>query len=536
MNWSGFVERFLEETFAARPTIAAALGRHEHDGRLPDWSLEGLAGEVARLRRAGREAAAFPPGELGAGERFERRQLLATVEHDLFWLGQADWPRRNPFFYAEAFDPNLYLTREYAPAAARRAASARLATAIPAAVEQVRGNLEPPLPRPYSQVGEQIFRGLASFYAADVPAAFAGVGGAEAAAELAASCAGAARALSELADWVAGAAGADDGYALGEEGLAAMIRRTEGFGLPLAALREAAAAELRRNLGGLEEAAAAMGLRAPEALERVLARKSPDGPVAAARRQLAGLRSFVESADLMTVPPGPEVRVEEAPLHNRWNAAYIDIPGPYESGLPATYYIAPPDPAWTEEERRAYVPAEADLLFISAHEVWPGHWLHFLRIHRVASPLGRSVVSYAAVEGWAHYAEELIWEAGFGDGDPEVRIGQILNALLRNVRVLAAIGLHADGMSLPEAAALFRDQAFQDPGNARQQAARGTFDPAYLNYTLGKLVIRKLRRDWTAPRGGRRAWKEFHDRFLSFGGPPLPLVRDAMMGEPGELI
>ncbi|MCI0440643.1 MAG: DUF885 domain-containing protein, partial [Chloroflexi bacterium] len=206
------------------------------------------------------------------------------------------------------------------------------------------------------------------------------------------------------------------------------------------------------------------------------------------------------------------------------------IPGPYEKPLPGTYYIAPPDPAWSEAERLAYVPSEAYLLFITAHEVWPGHFLQHLHAHRAGSKFGQLFVGYAFAEGWAHYAEEMIWEAGLNRGDPKTRIGQLLGALKRNVRYLSAIGLHTRGMSLEESERMFRELAYQDPGNARQQAARGTFDPAYLSYTLGKLMIRKLREEWTAPRGGRKAWGAFHDKLLSFGGPPIPLIRKAMLG------
>ncbi|MFP5284595.1 MAG: DUF885 family protein, partial [Thermoanaerobaculia bacterium] len=200
------------------------------------------------------------------------------------------------------------------------------------------------------------------------------------------------------------------------------------------------------------------------------------------------------------------------------------------------YYISPPDPSWSPEERAAYLPGEADLLFITIHEVWPGHFLQFLHSNRAESEIGRLFVTYGYAEGWAHYSEEMMWEAGFGEGDPLLWMGQIQNALLRNVRYLVALGLHTGTMTLDEAERMFRDYAFQDAANARQQAARGTFDPGYLNYTLGKLMVRKLRDDWTTPRGGRAAWRDFHDRFLSYGGPPVPLVRKAMVGEGGGLL
>jgi uncharacterized protein (DUF885 family) len=124
----------------------------------------------------------------------------------------------------------------------------------------------------------------------------------------------------------------------------------------------------------------------------------------------------------------------------------------------------------------------------------------------------------------------MMWEAGLGNGAAETHIGQISNALLRDARFLSSLGMHTRGMTLAQSEALFRDEALQDAATARQQAARGTFDPAYLNYTLGKLMIRQLREDWTASHGGREGWKQFHDRFLSYGGPPIPLVRRAMLG------
>jgi uncharacterized protein (DUF885 family) len=216
-------------------------------------------------------------------------------------------------------------------------------------------------------------------------------------------------------------------------------------------------------------------------------------------------------------------------VYQRWNFAYIDVAGPFDQGLPSTYFIAPPDPAWTKEEQDAYTPGRAALLFASVHEVWPGHFVQYLHSNRSRLLPGRVFVSYGFSEGWAHYAEEMMWEAGLEQRAPQVHVGQIVEALLRNVRFMCAIGLHTRGMSLERCEILFREQAFQDAGNARQQAARGTFDPGYLNYTLGKMQIRQLRDDWMRQHPGAPL-KEFHDRFLSYGGPPIPLVREQMLG------
>jgi uncharacterized protein (DUF885 family) len=200
--------------------------------------------------------------------------------------------------------------------------------------------------------------------------------------------------------------------------------------------------------------------------------------------------------------------------------------------LPSTYFIAPPDPRWPKAEQDAYVPGKADLMFTSIHEVWPGHFLQFLHSKRASWRFGQLFVSYAFAEGWAHYAEELMVEDGFAKDSPELAIGQVTNALLRDVRFLCALGLHTQDMSVAQCEQLFRDKAYQDPGNARQQASRGTYDAAYLNYTMGKLMIRKLRTDWFAENPGRTR-REFHDQFLSHGGPPIPLVRTMMLREPG---
>jgi uncharacterized protein (DUF885 family) len=206
------------------------------------------------------------------------------------------------------------------------------------------------------------------------------------------------------------------------------------------------------------------------------------------------------------------------------------------------YNIAPPDPKWSKAEQAAYIPGEATLLFTSVHEVWPGHFLQFLHSNTNDNKLEAIWVGYAFAEGWAHYAEEMMWEMGLNKGDAESHIGQINEALLRDVRLLSAIGLHTHGMTVAQSEKMFREQAFQDPGNARQQASRGTYDPAYLNYTLGKLMIRKLRADWltksaaagTPADGDQSRWHEFHDKFLSFGGPPIPMLRKELVGDGGD--
>jgi len=532
--WDRFRDAFLEEYFLLNPAEAVDLGRHEFDGQLPDWSEEGLERSVEFFKQRRREALEFDAESLSEARRFERDYLLAAIDGELFWRETADWPRRNPAYYTGKLNPSVYLTRPYAPLKQRMDAYIEFCRNLPEALERMKQNLRTPMPETYVELGRLSAGGMASYFEKDVPRIFAEVDDDLLQARFADANLRAAEALRSLDGWFAKQEKtATDDFALGAELFSQMLAATEQVDLPLDELERIGREDMERNLQALEQTCAkyAPGADLAACVDKARANKPEGGPVEGARGQLDRLKKFLLEKDLVTIPGGEEALVDEAPPYARWNFAYIEIPGPYEKGLPSVYYIAPPDPDWSPEVQQDYLPGRADLLFVSIHEVWPGHFLHYLHANRADSKLGQVFTSYAFTEGWAHYAEELMWEAGFGDGDPEIHIGQLLNALLRNARYLSAIGLHTGKMTVADAEELFREKALQDAGNAKQQAARGTFDPGYLNYTLGKLLIRKLREDWTAPRGGREAWRAFHDELLSLGGPPLPLARRALLEE-----
>ena len=539
-NWPVTRDALIEEYLEAHPAYAVYQGRHEYDGRLPDWSASGIAAEIARLHAAKDRIVAL--GDLVGAERFERDYMAARFDRDLFWLETAEAPFTNPAWYldwiVDNIDPAPYLTRTYAPLDVRMKGYATYARAIPQAAAQIRANLRTPLSKPLAERGISAFAGLASFYATDVPKVFASVTDAALQKEFTAANNGAAKAMEELAAWLKSQLPtATAGYALGADRFAKMLYATERVDTPLAELEAAGRADMTRNQQAMREACAAYapGATITACIAKMNANKAPGSVVEGARAQLEGLKKFVVDAGVATIPGPEEARVATSPPYNSANSAYIDIPGRYEKGQSSIYYIAPPDPSWTPKEQQEYLPGRADLLFTSVHEVWPGHFLQFLHSNRNPSLVGRLFVGYAFAEGWAHYAEEMMWEMGLGNGDPETHIGQLTNALLRNARFLSAIGLHTGGMTVADSEQMFREEAFTDVGTARQQAARGTYDPAYLNYTMGKLMIRKLRADWTAARGGRPAWRRFHDEFLSHGGPPIPMLRPLMLGSGGAL-
>jgi hypothetical protein len=539
-KWSTFVDRFIEDSFLANPFFAVDQGRHDFDGQAPNWSAEGLDKEVARLKAARADAEGFAADSLTPAERIERDYLVqGVINRQLFWLDTAKFPYRNPAWYLEKLDPDPYLGREYAPLEKRIVGYTGYARAIPKLAEDIRANLKTPMPRSLLERGIAGFGGFADFYRNDVPKVFEPVADAELKKQFTEANDEAAKAMDGLKTWLEGERkNATEDYALGEALFTQMVQQTEGVNVPLKDLLAAGQADLERNLAALREACAQYLPKGtiPACIAKMEHDKPKASTVDAAKAQLDELRTFVVDKKIVSVPTDQQAAVKESPPYNRGNFAYINVPGPFESKTVAwTYFVAPPDPSWSPKERAAYIPGTADLLFTSVHEVWPGHFLQFQHAVRNPSKIAGMWIGYAYAEGWAHYAEEMMWEVGLGDRNPEMRIGQLSNALLRNVRYLSAIGLHTQGMTVAQSEKMFRESAFADAGTARQQAARGTYDPAYLNYTLGKLMIRKLRNDWMAanpsdqPADSAQRWEAFHDKFLSYGGPPIPLVRREMM-------
>lgn len=532
LPWADFVAATIDEYYRRMPERAVDAGLHQYDGQASDMSLDTFRAYSAWLAETIDAAQSY--SDLQGVEAFERDYLVSALGGQAFWIDDTDFLTKNPVAYIRRIDVGVYVDREYAPLEDRLRAYTEYVANVPRMLQQMRDNLEPPLPAPYVTMGQRILNGFAGYLTTVVPQQFAAVRDEALQRQFAAANASAAGAVRQTADWLDELKEtATQDYALGEELFLRMLRETQGIDITLAELKAAGQADLERNLEALYAACAAFapGESTEDCVRKAQDRKPPEGAVAGATRQLPVLRQFIVDNDIVTVPGDEEALVDEAPPHRRFNFAYIEIPGPFEKNLPSVYYIAPPDPAWSEEDQRAYIPGESVLLATTAHEVWPGHFLQYLHSSRTGNRIGRHFRTYSYGEGWAHYTEQMMLDAGFGDGDPQLRIGQVLSALLRTVRYLSAIGLHTGGMTVDESQALFEEKAYQDFGNASQQAYRGTYDPGYLNYTLGKLMINKLREDWTQRRGGREAWGEFHDRFLGFGSPPIPLLRDYMLGE-----
>jgi uncharacterized protein (DUF885 family) len=535
---AALLDRYYWSQLEAEPPRGARLGYHQYDGRLPDVSPVAIGADEQRLRTTLGELEAVDPAGLSERERLEQQSALYEIRGDLFAHSQRD-PYRNPLYYVNALGLTSYISRPYAEVDQRARAVLAIARAAPAYLAQADENLEPNLPRPWIDTAHKQFAGMIGFVRDDVPKALTGLDPALDA-ELRAALAGMADALQRFTDALAARLpNATNDYALGEQTFLRMLSETQGVTVTLEQLERIGQDDLTRNSTALE--AAARAIDPSRDTRTVVAEVIADKPaiadmVATASAQAVEARAFVLERGLVTIPSTHLAEVRETPPYMRFNIAFLNGSGPFEKKrMPTFYYISPPETSWPEDQQRAYVPDRSSLASITVHELFPGHYLHALHMKKQRSRVLRTFRNYATSEGWAHYAEELMADHGFAPSQQAARfrVGQLVMALVRDVRFVSAIGLHARGMTVEQSAALFRERALQDAGNAEQQAARGTFDPMYGSYTLGKLLILKLRADYRAREeaaGRTFVLRDFHDRFLSYGAPPIPVIRQEMLG------
>jgi len=527
-GFDALVRDFIAGYCERNPTIATNSGLHEYDGKLPDFSPEGVGKTVAWLHEMRQRTAAIDAAKLDTKRRLYREYLAVEIDTELFNFQTLRVQENNTWYGYLALDPNLYLSRDYAPLAARMDAYTRHVRNLTPALAAMRRTIKP-MSSGHASGFATYLTGLTTFVTTAPYTVFAAVKDPARQEALKKANDQAAAALNDLAKWIE-ASPRNEQFALGPKGYAEMLWALERIDTPAEELKAIARRDLERNMESLRRAcqAFAPGASLKECRARVAARKPADGPVAAATRQVERLKRLCIERRIVPIPENDVVVVAEAPPHQRSATAYIAVAGPHEKPAPSIYYISPPDPKWPAQEQQQYLQSEADLMTTTTHCVWSGHILETLRSNRSGNPLAAFTYSYAYTEGWSHYGEGMMLREALDD-DPEMAIGQLQNALLGNVRVLASIGLHTGGMTIQEAENLFLEKAFCDPESARQEAVRGTFDPGYIFYSLGELMILKLRDDWLAANPGK-SLEDFHEAFLSYGNPPIRPLRKTLLG------
>jgi uncharacterized protein (DUF885 family) len=527
---ASFVElrdALLDRWLADEPSWARELGLHEYDGRVGAYAGDDIARRIARLEHAVERLRAVDVGDLDENDRFDRVRLLSKAELDLFNLRERRLHETSPMFYDELFDVSSYIDFDYAPFAERARKLVEHQEAALGQVKHVFANLRPTLSKPVAQTAVKIFSGYAEYLRGDVKKLMGSVADAELRRRFDASNEALASEATRISETLARdfVPRGDDSHVLGRDRFLGLVAAQEGVPIPLAALKQMADEDLARNKRVFQELSPRAKPRRPKAGE----------VMTTATRMMEEARAFLVKKGIVTLPSEERCSVKESPPYMRWNAAFLNMPGPFDNAKQAYYYITLPDPSWPEKEQEEYIFPLGNLLATTVHETYPGHFVHGLWVRRAATRVQKMVSSYSFTEGWAHYTEQMMIDEGFGAKDPQNRLGQLSDALLRNCRFVVAIGLHAETMTLEQAERRFVEDCFQDRATARQQAVRGTFDPGYFAYTLGKLQILELREEAKRRLGKRFELRRFHDALLGHGAPPVGSVADAVLRAIGAL-
>ena len=542
-----FVEEYLRDLHSRHPNLAAASGIHAWDGQLEDYSELAISNEVSAIKRFQARLEKIPPLELSFSDVCDYQILVSNMKARLLELEQIKDYERNPQVYSDVISTALLQIAifPYSPADSRIRHVIAKEKLVPRLLDSARENVHKP-PAIFLKVSRESFRGTLSFIKTDLPKAFASVKDEKLQREFRKSTKLAADAVANYIKHLEGIKPDPSvSFAIGKQNYEAKLKYDEGIEIPVEALLKIANRELGKTQDEFRKTAARIDpARDSQAVWASLQADHPKAGtlVEEAQKQLSRLVRFIQEKRIVTLPDGEDPIVAPTPDFMRWSTASMWTPGPYEGrSLPARYLVTDVDPRWSDKQKEEYLSSlnYPQLWSTSIHEAYPGHFVQGVYLKRVASPVRKvwSLAPGSFVEGWAHYAEQMMLEEGFAGGDPKIKMGQLADALLRLCRFVVGIRLHTEGMTVEQGTRFFMENAYMGETPSRIEAERGTFDPTYLVYTVGKLAILKLRDDYKRSRGAEFSLQEFHDRLLSNGNAPIRVHRQLMMpGDRGRLI
>lgn len=530
-------ERILNETWEHYPSMASRLGLHEYDGRLPSISMGAMAKRAGQIRQGLESLGNIDTAALNVRSYYEHRLLTAALRKELLGLTELRWHEYNPMEMLWHIDLSGYVQRDYAPLEQRVGMMTLALETVPGYLAELKNVMSGRLARPVLESSIEAYEGIAAFYKNDLLEATGELSDGETRERLE-------RAMAAATDSVLGFVEhlralrpyADASFAIGKDRFAALLEHGEMVDVPIERLLSIGEDDLRLNLERFTEVAESIdAAKSPAEVMASIAADHPtaDNLIAETRDMLENIRQYLIDNDIVSVPSEVRCQTVPTPSFMRWAFAALDFPGPYEEKATETYYyVTPVEERWSDDEKEQWLTSfnYATLRAVSVHEAYPGHYVHYLHTRNADSMMSRVFGAYSFWEGWAHYAEQMMVEKGYLS-EPRYELGQLMEALLRDCRLICAIKMHTQGMTVEEATRFFKENAFLQELPARKEATRGTFDPMYLNYTLGKLMIQKLREDYCRVKGAAYSLRAFHDEFLSYGAPPIPLVREMMLGE-----
>ncbi len=537
------VRDFIESELRLAPGWATAQGDHRYDSRVADLSRGGIAERILHATNWKRAFEAFIPSQLSPEDRADRQWLVAQTDSELLWNEEVRQFERDPAMYLPTSAIYSLIQRNFAPAEVRMRSVTARETAALANLAAARDNLTASRTPPVAiEIVLADMPATLAFFKSDLPRAFASVPDGPDKAAFEKANARLTAAIEDYARWLRGhlMARARGSYAIGTPAYRRMLADDDMVNAPLTQLEAVGEKELAAVQIEFDRTAHEIDpSRTPAEVAAMVNREHPpaDKVIPEVKAGLAALRAFVIAHRIVTLPPGPEPLVRETPPFMRATTfASMDTPGPFEKSAEAYFYVTLPDPSWPAARREQLLEFFSRPLIsdISVHEVYPGHYVQFL-YNRHNPDLVRSLYySGANVEGWAFYCEQMMLDEGLHRDKPKYRLAMLQLALLRACRYLVGIKMHTEGMTVAQATAFFEKNAYMTPNNARVEALRGTEDPGYLRYELGKLMILKLRADLRKKEGAAFTLEKFHDEFLAEGGLPIPLIRRALLGTAGS--
>ena len=546
-EFARFVDSYLDDFARRHPSIAAGNGIHDHDDLMDDFSARGIRAEIAALKRDRARLERFKSDALTADERVDRRILSGVIDG---WLLEqetlANW-RRNPMLYASALTDGVHnlMTVESDPAPVRMRRIISKLRQVPALVAAARANIANP-PRLFAERGASMMRGASEMLGRDLDLAFA----ADANVALRDSLRRAASAVIPLVDAYADYLERDvvpratGDFTIGAANLSRRYLAEELIDTPLASMVAIGERELVRAQSEFRAAAERLVPgRDPQETWRDIRRDHPKlgGVVAATRTIVDSLTEFVASRGIASLPPGERVVVAPALPFDLGFASMHASPPLERTPVKSVFYITDARADLAPAQQDAWLERYnyASLSNTAAHEAMPGHWLHSTYMRRTPGKVRRIWIGLnpfpqpsSGQDGWAHYAEQMVLDEGFGAGDPRLRLAQVSDALTRMCRLLSGIKVHTKQWTLDDAQRCFEQQAYVPAPAAKREAERSTYDPTYGGYFLGKRGILKLRADYQRKMGATFNLRDFHERVMMNGIAPIWAHRQLLL--PGD--
>jgi uncharacterized protein (DUF885 family) len=555
-DFAALTDRYFDFYFHSNPTQGTAAGFHQYDNQLEDYSRAAIEAQINGLRQFRSEFTAVDASRLSAENASEHAMVVSAINGALLELENIRQWQKNPDVYSSGITNSAFviMSRKFAPPPTRLQSLIAREREMARVFDAARQNLENP-PRVYTEVAIEQLPGIVSFFQNDVPAAFKDVHDAKLMAQFRDANQAVITALQQYESWLKSdlLPKSSGDFRIGGENYRKKLLYDEMVDIPLDRLLDIGMQDLRRNQEEFKRVAKLIDPnRTPQQILDELEKDHPTGDdlLATFRSVLGGLRQFIEQKKIVTIPSTVPPIVEETPPFMRaLTSASMDTPGPYEHVAKEAFFnVTLPEKDWSREKIESWLEGfnRGTIMSTAIHEVYPGHYTQFLWLQHVPEKVRKLIGCSSNAEGWAHYTEQMMLDQGYGrtPGVPEekdtkflkLRIGQLQDALLRNARYIVGIKMHTGQMTFDEGVKFFVNEGMQTQAVAERETKRGTSDPTYLVYTLGKLEIMKLRDDYKKKMGDRFNLEQFHNDFLKQGFPPIAIIRRAMLGNDSPVL